>query len=902
MIQHLKKLRLWQLTLITSLLFILAACNLGSPQGNSEEEITPLPTTAVAATRTLQADTGVTVFPSLTPVPFSTQPSIIQATPFVVVPPPPTNTPVPISIVVVSPLPGNIVSGNVQVVGSAIHPSFLQYRLEYGPDPNPNNLWFSITGIVNTPVLAGTLGVWSTNNGATPDGTYQLRLRVFLRDGSQQTTQVGNIQVRNQQPTPIPTNTTVPAPIASFTQDTVQGTAPFVVRFSNRSQGQISSYTWNFGDGGISSQINPAYTYRTPGIYTVTLRVTGPGGTANVSRQINVQSATAPSAAFTTDVTSGEAPLTVNFTNASTGQFTTVEWDFGDSSESTEQNPSHTFNDVGTYNVILRVTGVGGSDASVGQITVENPSIPAPTANFELSATSGETPLTVVFTNTSTGQVDNYLWDVNGDGITDSTDESPTNIYDTAGTYVVRLIAIGPGGQSTAIREITVQSPPDAPVAGFSASPEVGIAPLTVQFTNTTSGDATGYVWDFNNDGQPDSTDVSPQHTFQDAGTYTVVLLATGPGGSTSSQIIVSVETPPQPPTANFIASPNIGQAPLSVQFTNQSEGSQLTFSWDFESDGVEDSNQQNPAFEYTTAGNYTVTLTVTSPEGLSSVATATIQLSEVVVQLPPIAAFTFNPQSGNAPLTVSFVNQTSGDVTGYEWDFDGDGVVDSTETSPSHEFVSEGTYTVNLTATGPGGSNSISSDVMVSPALVAPIAQFSADVTTGTAPLTVTFSNSSSGQIDSYSWDFNGDGVPDSNEVNPVFTYASEGTFNASLTVSNAAGSDTIAVVIQVNAALTPPIAQFSTDVTMGTAPLTVTFSNSSSGQIDSHSWDFNGDGVPDSNEVSPVFTYASEGTFNASLTVSNAAGSDTIAVVIQVNAALVAPIAQFSTDVTTG
>jgi PKD repeat protein len=911
MIQQLRGHPLWRVGLIFSLLLILAACNLGAAPEPAGQELTPLATTTAAATRTLQADTGVTVFPTLTPVQFATRPPIGQqvtpfipqaATPIIFVPSRPTSTPLPVSIVVVSPLPGYIVSGNVQVVGSAIHPSFLQYRLEYGPDPNPNNLWFSITGIVNTPVLAGTLGVWSTNNGATPDGTYQLRLRVFLRDGSQQTTQVGNIRVQNRQPTPVPTNTTVPAPIAAFTQDVTQGNAPLVVRFTNRSQGQISNFTWNFGDGGSSSQANPAYTYQRPGTYTVTLRVAGPGGIANVSRQIFVQSPTAPDATFTTNVNSGTAPLTVNFTNTSTGQISTVEWDFGDGTTSTERNATHVYNDVGTYNVILRVNGPGGSDAVVGQITVENPSIPAPQANFEPSVTSGQTPLTVGFTNNTTGNVDTYLWDFNGDGITDSTEGAPSHIYTTAGTYTVRLIAIGPGGQSTALREITVQAPPSAPVADFSAAPETGTVPLAVQFTNETTGNATSYSWDFNNDGTPDSTAQSPQHTYSDAGTYTVILTATGAGGSSAAQMTISVQPQPQPPNAGFVASPNVGQAPLSVQFTNQSEGSQLTFAWDFTSDGRVDSAEQNPAFIYDTPGNYTVTLSVTNPAGLSDLATGTVQVSEVVVQVPPTAAFGYNPQTGSVPLTVTFVNQTTGEITGYEWDFNEDGVVDSRDTSPSFEFVNEGVYTVTLTAIGPGGRNSISSDVTVTAALQPPDAQFAANPTSGQAPLTVTFTNTSQGQIDSYSWDFNGDGTADSTEQSPTFQYPTAGNFNASLTVTNDAGSDTISAPITVTEALQAPVANFSASPTSGTAPLTVTFTNASEGQIDSYSWDFNGDGTPDSTEQSPTFQYPTAGNFNATLTVTNAAGSDTIAAPIAVTEALQAPVANFSANPTSG
>ncbi|MEO1289334.1 MAG: PKD domain-containing protein, partial [Chloroflexota bacterium] len=350
------------------LMLVLSACNLGAPNNNDEATLTvDADGITVQPTTTSQPDGGVTVFPTITPFVFSTRPSI-PPTSIVIVPnnpPPPTNTPAPISIVIVAPLPGNVVSGTVQVVGSASHPSFLQYRLEYAPQNNPNNQWLPITGIVQQPVVAGVLGVWSTNTGATPDGSYQLRLRVFLRDGTVQTTVVGNVRVQNAAPTPIPTNTTVPRPIAAFTQNLTTGAAPLVVNFSSQSQGQITSHAWSFGDGGSSSQVNPTYTYRTPGTYTVTLTVRGPGGESNVTRQITVNSPAAPVANFTADPVSGESPLSVNFTNQSTGQISSVNWDFGDGTSSTEQNPTHIFDDTGTYNVILTVSGPGGSNVKI---------------------------------------------------------------------------------------------------------------------------------------------------------------------------------------------------------------------------------------------------------------------------------------------------------------------------------------------------------------------------------------------------------------------------------------------------------------------------------------------------------------------------------------------------------
>ncbi len=126
-----------------------------------------------------------------------------------------------------------------------------------------------------------------------------------------------------------------------------------------------------------------------------------------------------------------------------------------------------------------------------------------------------------------------------------------------------------------------------------------------------------------------------------------------------------------------------------------------------------------------------------------------------------------------------------------------------------------------------------------------------------------------------------------DSDQQAPApFTYQQPGTYNASLTVSNDAGSDSIAVQIVVNAPVAAPVAGFTADPPSGDAPLTVTFTDTSQGDNLAYAWDFDGDGVVDSDQQAPApFTYQQPGTYNASLTVSNDAGSDTISQEIVIN-----------------
>ena len=887
---------------LMALLLSAIACNLGTAQPDVTDLTSPPAELTAQATRT-PIDTGQLT--TVTPIPFPTRlpgvvPTFAPPTLPVILPPVavvPTSTPAPISIFILSPTNGNIIAGNVQILGSASHPQFLQYRLEYGPDPNPSNLWFPLTGAVQVPVISSTLGFWNTTTGATPDGIYQLRLRVFLRDGRQEVTTVNNIRVQNLAATPVPTSTpSVARPIAAFVQDVTTGNAPLTVRFTNQSQGQITSFLWFFGDGSTSTQQNPVYTYTRAGIYTITLQVTGPGGTSNVSRQITVTGINPPVASFTADPVSGPAPLTVQFTNRSTGNITAYNWDFGDGNTSTLISPSHTFASVGTYNVILQVTGQGGVSTVVRQITVSNPQIPPPTASFEADPSTGQTPLSVTFRNTTQGQVTQYLWDFNGDGITDSIDTSPTHVFDTAGTFNVSLVAIGPGGQSRAEVPVIVQAPPEAPVAAFTPSVTSGTRPLTVTFTNQTTGNATAFAWDFQNDGTPDSSEQNPTFTFEQAGTFTVRLTASGPGGSSTAEATISVANPVAPPQANFTPSQTSGDRPLTVVFTNTSQGDALSFSWDFNGDGTVDSTDPNPSFTFDSAGTFTVRLTASNSAGTSQ-AEQVIQVTEPVVIDPPVAAFIAQPDAGTAPLTVTFINQSTGDGNTYAWDFNNDGMTDSTDISPTSQFTAPGVYTIVLRATNAAGTATATQTVTVEAAPELPVPSFTANPTFGTAPLSVTVVNTTVQPVTSVEWDITGDGVADAVGNEAAFVFDTPGTYTITMRVTNAAGSASTSQTVMVNAPLTPPAASFSASTTSGTAPLTVDFILTTEQEITSFQWDFNGDGIPDNTiDLVPSFTYNTPGVYTVTLTVANDAGSDTATTTITVTEALQPPQASFT------
>ncbi|MEZ5591645.1 MAG: PKD domain-containing protein [Gammaproteobacteria bacterium] len=239
-----------------------------------------------------------------------------------------------------------------------------------------------------------------------------------------------------------------------------------------------------------------------------------------------------PTADFSVNLTSGTLPLVVNFTNASLGDIDSYSWDFGDGSTSAAEAPNHTYNAAGNYTVSLTVTGPGGSDSKIidGLITVLPQPSPPPEADFSATPINGTAPLMVNFTDTSTGSITDWSWDF-GDGSSGS-GQNAIKSYTKPGTYTVRLNITGPNGNDSISKTnlITVQAAP--PVADFTinSASTTGVAPFSVNFTDTSSGEVTSRTWNFG-DGST-STAKNPSHTYDAAGSYTVSLSVTGPGGT----------------------------------------------------------------------------------------------------------------------------------------------------------------------------------------------------------------------------------------------------------------------------------------------------------------------------------------------------------------------------------
>ncbi len=445
---------------------------------------------------------------------------------------------------------------------------------------------------------------------------------------------------------------------------------------------------------------------------------------------------------------------------------------------------------------LLAAPGLAGNSVTVvGEI----PAVHAPVAAFVGSPTSGSTPITVAFTDKSTGTITSWAWDFDNNGVVDSNAQNPSYTYTTAGTYTVKLMVTGPGGSDdeTKTGYITVTAPVK-PFAAFIGTPTSGYAPLAVQFTDQSSNAPTSWKWEYRKGSggwTQFSTDQNPALTFTGTGTYRIRLTAANAAGTdtlTKNNYII-VSNPPKP-VVEFTGTPTSGDAPLSVQFTDQSSNNPTSWKWEYRKGSgswTRFSTEQNPAFTLTATGTYSIRLTATNAGGSNTVAKTNYI---TVTGMPaPLAAFSSTPTLGTSPLTVQFTDESTNNPTSWKWEYwnlTGGWTQFSTDQNPTYTFQDAGIYSIRLTVTNAGGSNTLTKPVCFTVLPPQPIALFTQDTYIGMAPLTVQFTDRSLNEPTSWYWQFGDGGV--STKQNPSHIYTRSGIYIVQMQVTNDAGNST--------------------------------------------------------------------------------------------------------------
>jgi gliding motility-associated-like protein len=682
-------------------------------------------------------------------------------------------------------------------------------------------------------------------------------------------TNPGNFSVQTTQVTGCPGPTfnyslhNFPTPNANFNTGNSASTCGLSVNFHNTSSmssGNITTYSWDFGDGSTSSLENPNHTYANQGTYNVSLIVGSPRGCYDTVIQpitLNPQ----PVANFSFANGCQFAPVAfTDMTNLPQGNVNQWLWDFGDgSANATTQNPTHSYNGYGVYIITFTATSNQGCSATISQsITIGS----KPTANFNILQS---TPCSnaVAFSNTSnisSGSISTYQWAF-GDGNT-SINTNTFNNYANAGTYNVQLIVTSTAGcKDTMVMPVTI-SP--LPTVAFYAN--AACANAITSFTNNSSvtgGSIISTNWVFG-DGSFSSLS-QPSHQYAGAGSYSVTLTVNSDHNCSNSltQIVTVNPIPNVMFSANNVCQGNVTNY---INNSNISSGSITNYVWDFTTDGTPDNTTQNTSNTFASSGTYTTQLMAIS--NLNCIQSFT----QVINVYPnPVVQFTSQAVCFGAPIV--FTNSSSissGLISSYTWSF-GDATTSSIANT-QHVYSAFGNYNVQLTAiSNHNCSSTLSQTAIVHPK---PMVQFQS--TTACLNQATQFNNQSSiatGSIIKYRWDFENDNSVDDSTSNPSYIYGLAGINQCRLVAisnNNCSNQNINPVVIHQN-----PVALFSAPSTcMPSSTQFQNLSTSSDGLITSNNWDFNGDNITDNIQQNPTYNFAQTGNYGVKLEVQTQYG----------------------------
>lgn len=610
----------------------------------------------------------------------------------------------------------------------------------------------------------------------TSTGTYTVKLIATSSTGSKDSTTL--------------TITVYDVPLVKFTGDSIgcKGASFHYYDSSTLYSSGSGTYLWNFGDGNTSTSKNPTYTYNLTGTYTITLSVTNSVGCSSFLRKTGWVSVVGPPTVnFTADTTLFCGPnATGRFNNLSTGgSYTplTYAWSFGDGGTSTSTSPTHGYTSYGSYNVKLVVTNsVGCKDSLTRPGYINSVS---ETANFNLSATSICPGVSVSVTNTSTPSYTNSYWDF-GDGFT-STLNSLTHAYTTAGTYTIKLVSKY-GCTDSTTKSVTVNPKPTANFTDTPANPCP--APTSIYYVNLSTGGAT-YYWDFGNSTSSTLANPIKVYTKNFDSTFNVKLVVTTTNGCKDS-VTKSVHIKILPLRLRIYGNGDSGSTggcqSLTVNFSYRAfSDTPLYFSpvtypyavsstnWDFGDGGT--STSGSPSHTYTSAGNYTVVLTINTINGCSKTDTFIVHVGTL-----PSATFGADILNACPGVPITFTDTATG-ATSFSWYFgETGGGGTTTSNTYTYKFKYPGLHTISLTAynNGCGYTFTRTNYINIDSASAIFTYRYSCDTN-----LRINFTNNSIG-ASTYNWDFGDATTSTTSATNFFHIYPASGTYNVRLIIHN--------------------------------------------------------------------------------------------------------------------
>ncbi len=665
-----------------------------------------------------------------------------------------------------------------------------------------------------------------------------------------------------------------PKPTALFQMNDSVGCSPIPITFKNNSI-VSTKYFWDFGNGDTSIATAPTYAFLNSTAATVGYNVTLIASTAfgcsdTIADSVYVYHV--PKSSFTSNALPNCGPFDVTFTNTSKGGVSLL-WVFGDGDTSTQNNPTHKYQNktlfIENYKAELVITSPNGcADTSQQTIIV----YPEPIFTFQTLPDSGCSPLKVNFP-ALIGAVD-YRWYF-GDG--DSA-KGPTHshIYNNSTINNVnlapKLIATSSFGCSdTNVGNVLVFP---SPISSFTVSDSIKCQPHDLNITNSSTG-AIKYHWDFGNGDTSDtSASLYPYIYIHDSSTtinFKLQLVVETQNGCFDKSFKI-ISTYPQIHAA-YSMNDSLGCAPLGLTFTNNSTGMQYN-AWQF-GDGSS-SILASPSHAYL---NTRLMDTLFYPKLLvaSQFGCRDSIFDTVLVYPAPKSKFSKNKSSGCHPLQVSFINSSTIADTNI-WNFGDGNFSGSNNSNINHTYLNTGSNSILRTVeliveTKHGCRDTTTQTVDVYPEINS---KFDMSDTAGCADLTLKFKNTSVGE-NQYLWNF-GDGKTD-RIGDPIHTFINTDTldkvFDVKLTVNSIYGcSDSIVEKVTV---FPQPLAKFvPTPFNQEFPNATVSLANTGNLGPWGYLWSF-GDTLSSNVRNPPSHVYSTWGEYNIVLYAFSAKCRDT-------------------------
>lgn len=620
----------------------------------------------------------------------------------------------------------------------------------------------------------------------------------------------------------------------------------------NYSSSQIYKIKYPNGSCGISpafsTDIDPVIDYSIAGQKNIGLRAYGSGGAySEKTKIVDILIDQSSDIAFTIQNICANNPTDFTSQNTS-GDIVSYSWTFGDAIASSAVNPSHTYSTNGEFEIQLEVTSVNSCKNNIFKtLKIYN----APNASFNVPAG----PICTNNEFTFTGPADtfdgnlSYQWHVNGDLKGD--EEILAYTFPAEGDYNVTLTTSIPGCSDQAVQVINgVQS---GPVIGFTH--DLQCEDVNISFTNTSSGSISGYSWNLGNG--VNTSAANPVTTYPTDAIYNVTLSATGTNGcvSTVSQPIAIY---PNPSVDFTITAPVLHCSETPIQFEDRTiqpaQGTLASWNWNFADTGTGNtSGLQNPQHTYKNAGDYNVSLDVTTSFGCT-----TTKQKSVHIDQSPSSAFTNTLACNNLPANFA---STGTAVKLWNWKI---GDRDYTTKSPTHTFRAAGDYDASLQVVG---TNNCTTTTLKKITVPVPLdVDFSVTKNCVDENAVLTDITTGVDAVASREWKIEQTTL-NGNPAN--YSFKTTGDKSVVLNVTAQSGcqySKTKSVAI-----VPRPQANFSPSTEIGSPPITIDFVNRSSNAT-SYQWTLPGEAA--SSETSLSYDFTALGEYTVELVAANQQG----------------------------